>query len=308
MRWTVALPTENVGAGPDLISAAAIGEMAAALEAAGVDACHVTDHPYPPRAWVEAGGHHALDPLIALSFAAAATRRIRLHTNIFVAAYRHPVLAAHSAATLDVLSGGRLILGTGTGYLREEFEALGVDYLRRGAVLEEVITTMQKVWSGELGNEGNVLAPLPVSQPHPPIWFGGNSAVSMRRAVRLGQGWAPFPATRGLAKATRTAALTDVDSLARAIGDMRSFATEIGRSEPIDICVTPFSHPHHRAALEPERLLDEAVQLARLGVTWLSIRLPAPSRAGFLENVAGFATEVVAQVDRRESLADTDIR
>jgi probable F420-dependent oxidoreductase len=291
MQWSVALPTDQVERGPDLISAAAISEMAGALEAAGVDACHVTDHPYPPRSWVLAGGHHALDPLVALSFAAAATRRLRLHTNILVAGYRHPILAAHGIATLDALSGGRLILGLAVGYLKEEFAALGVDYRRRGALLDDAVAAMTAAWTGAPGPQGNALRPIPAS--HPPIWFGGNSASAIGRVVGSGQGWLPFPASRALAKQTRTAELADLEDLKRAIGELRAAADKAGRTAPIDICCVPFSHPHHRPLLDPGRLLDEAARMAELGVTWLSVRLPAPSRAGYLENVERFGAEVV---------------
>jgi probable F420-dependent oxidoreductase len=292
MRWSVALPTDQVDSGPELISVAAVAEMAAALEAAGVDACHVTDHPYPPAAWVSQGGHHALDPLIALSFAAAATARLRLHTNIFVAAYRHPVLAAQAIATLDALSGGRLILGLAVGYLEPEFAALGVDYRRRGALLDEAVEAMTRAWTGEPGPQGNVLRPLPATRPHPPVWFGGNSASAIRRVVASGQGWMPFPAPPRFAKAIRTAQLADTDDLRRAIGELRAAADRAGREDPVDICCVPFTHPHHRGRLEPERLKDEAGRLAELGVTWLSVKLAAPSRAGYLENVERFGKEV----------------
>jgi probable F420-dependent oxidoreductase len=293
MRWSVALPTEQVTRGPELISAEAIGEMARALEAVGVDACHVTDHPYPPRSWVSAGGHHSLDPLVALSFAAAATRRLRLQTNIFVAAYRHPILAAHGIATLDALSGGRLILGLAVGYLEPEFAGLGIDYRRRGALLDGAIAAMTDAWQGLPGPEGNVLGPLPSSRPHPPIWFGGNSASAIRRVVKSGQGWLPFPAPRRFAKVVHTAELANLNDLKRMIGELRAAADEAGRTEPIDICCAPFSHPHNRELLEPARLLEEASQMAELGVTWLSVRLAAPSRAGYLENVERFGAEVV---------------
>ncbi len=293
MRWSVALPTEQVERGAEFVSAEAISEMAGALEAAGVDACHVTDHPYPPESWVAAGGHHALDPLVALSFAAAATRRLRLHTNVYIAAYRHPVLAAHGIATLDALSGGRLIVGLAVGYLETEFAALGVDYRRRGALLDEAIATMVSGWGGAPGPHGNVLRPLPAARPRPPLWFGGNSAAAIRRVVAAGDGWLPFPASRGLAKATGTAPMTDLDDLKRSIGELRAAAQRAGRTDPIDVCCTPFSHPHHRALLDPPRLTQEAGRMAELGVTWLSVRLPAPSRAGYLENVERFGAEVV---------------
>jgi alkanesulfonate monooxygenase SsuD/methylene tetrahydromethanopterin reductase-like flavin-dependent oxidoreductase (luciferase family) len=126
--------------------------VAAALEASGVDACHVTDHPYPPRTWLDAGGHRALDPFVTLSFAAAVTTRLRLHTNVLVAGYRNPVLAAHAIATLDALSGGRMIIGLGMGYLRAEFAALGVDHQRRGALLDQAVAAMTAAWSGATEN------------------------------------------------------------------------------------------------------------------------------------------------------------
>lgn len=293
MRWSVALPTDLVDRGAELISAQAIGEMAGALEASGVDACHVTDHPYPPASWVAGGGHHALDPLIALSFAAAATRRLMLHTNVFVAAYRHPVLAAHGIATLDALCGGRLIVGVAVGYLEAEFGGLGLDYRRRGALLDEAVAAMKAAWSGEPGPHGNVLRPVPVSRPHPPLWFGGNSPSAIRRVIAEGRGWSPFPASRRFARATKTLPIADIGDLERAIGALRAAARRAGRSEPIDICCAPFSHPYHRGVLDPPRLLEEAAMLAGLGVTWLSVRLPAPSRAGYLENVERFGAEVV---------------
>lgn len=295
LRWSLALPTDQVDHGQDLISVEAIGEMAAALETAGIDACHVTDHPYPPAEWVAAGGHHALDPLVTLSVAAVTTRRLLLHTNAYVAAYRHPVLSAHGIATLDSLSGGRVILGLAGGYLEPEFEALGVDFRRRGAVLDDAVAAMKQAWSGMPGAGGNVLRPLSTSRPHPPIWYGGNSPAAIRRVVASGQGWMPFPAPSGLAKAVRTSEMASHEDLQRAISGLRSAAEAAGRTAPIDICCAPFSHPHHRTRLEPERLLEEAATLEAMGVTWASIRLAAASRAGYLENVECFATEVLAK-------------
>jgi probable F420-dependent oxidoreductase len=280
MYWSVALPAE-------LTDATSIGSVVTALEASGVDACHVTDHPHPPKKWVAAGGHNALDPLVALSFAAATTTRLRLHTNVFIAAYRNPLLAAHGIATLDVLSGGRVIIGLGMGYLRDEFTALGIDPGRRGALLDEAVAAMTDAWRGD------VLWPKPVSRPHPPIWFGGNSAATIRRVIASGQGWSPFPASKSMARHTSTAELADPDDLKRAIGELRSAAETAGRTEPIDVCCVPFGHPHDAAAFEPDQLVAEAAELAELGVTWLSVRLPAPSTAGLLENIERFGAEVI---------------
>ena len=118
MKYTVTLPTDQVGQAAEFVSAQAVAEMAAAIEAAGFAACNVTDHPFPPADWVSSGGHHALDPLVTLAVAAAATTRLRLHTNVFIPAYRNPFIAAKGVATLDALAGGRVILGVAAVLIR----------------------------------------------------------------------------------------------------------------------------------------------------------------------------------------------
>src|SRR5262245_27365287 len=131
MRFSVALPVDRVDAPGEFQTGAAIGEIASAAERSGFDAVFVTDHPLPEAGWLAAGGHHAMDPFVALSFAAAATTRIRLQTNLCVLPYRNPFITAKSVATLDALSGGRVILGVGGGYLRPEFDALQAGFETR---------------------------------------------------------------------------------------------------------------------------------------------------------------------------------
>ena len=140
MRASLGLPTHQGG---ELSSAAAIAAMASGAEAAGFDAVFVTDHPFPGDRWLATGGHHALDPFVALSFAAAATRDLRLHTNLLVLAYRNPFLSAKAVATLDSLSEGRVIVGIGAGYLEPEFEALGVDFAERNELTDEAIVALR---------------------------------------------------------------------------------------------------------------------------------------------------------------------
>jgi probable F420-dependent oxidoreductase len=303
MKYTIALPTDQVGQADEFLTAPAVAEMAAAIEAAGFAACHVTDHPFPPADWVASGGHHSLDPLVTLAVAAAATTRLRLHTNIFVIAYRNPFLAAKGIATLDTLAGGRVILGVAAGYLAGEFAALGAPYQDRGAALDAAITAMKLAWTGQevvadgpgWSARGNAMLPRPPAGAHPPIWIGGNSRAARRRAAAVGDGWSPFPARRGLAAATGTAELDGPDALRRGIEELRSEAERHGRTGPLDVCMTPFSHPHYRPRLDPARLLDEAAELAELGVTWLSVRLAAPSRAEFLRNIERFGDQVIGQ-------------
>ena len=149
MKFSIHLPTDRVDAPAEFLSAEAIAEMAAAAETAGFDACYVTDHPIPADDWLESGGHHTLDPFVALSCAAAATTRLRLQTHVLVAPYRNPFLSAKAIASLDILSGGRVIAGVAAGYLEEEFAALGARFDERNALCDEAISTMRRVWSGE---------------------------------------------------------------------------------------------------------------------------------------------------------------
>jgi alkanesulfonate monooxygenase SsuD/methylene tetrahydromethanopterin reductase-like flavin-dependent oxidoreductase (luciferase family) len=161
---------------------------------------------------------------------------------------------------------------------------------------------MKQAWTGRevtargagWSAQGNVMLPRPATRPHPPIWFGGNSRAARRRAAATGQGWSPFPAGRGLAAATGTVPLDSPQALRRGIDDLRNEAGRLGRTEPLDICTTPFSHPHFRDQLEPALLLEEAAELAGIGVTWLALRLPAPTRAAFLRNVERLGAQIAS--------------
>jgi probable F420-dependent oxidoreductase len=297
VRFSVQLPTENVAAPQEFLTAEAIGEMARAAEAAGFDACFVTDHPIPGTRWLAGGGHHSLDPFVALSVAAAATARIRLQTNVLVLPYRNPFLAAKAAASLDVASGGRLILGVATGYLESEFEALGVPLEERNELCDEALEAMVEVWRGEdvrrkglhFIARGNTARPLPAQKPHPPLWVGGNSRRAIRRAVELGQGWLPFPTPAKLARHIRTAAIESLADLAARIAYAREHAAAVGRSEPLDVCFVPFGFElFAREPVEPDRFREHLEELAELGVTWLVINVPCRSRAEYLERVAAF--------------------
>jgi probable F420-dependent oxidoreductase len=277
MKFSLELPI----ASPDAIMTCAL-----AIEAAGFDACFVTDHPFPSREWLATGGHETLDPFVALSFAAASTRTLRLHTNCLIPAYRNPYLAAKSVATLDACSGGRVILGVAVGYLQPEFEGLGVPYDERAVRLDASLQAMEQAWADE--TPGNIVTPRCVQQPHPPIWVGGNSAAAIRRAVAHGDGWSPFPATPRTAAAVDTAAIADVATLATAVARYHALAAESGRPEPLDVCFTPFSHPGHKNVVDVDALVAEANELAAIGVTWLAFHLPAPSVTEFCDTVAAF--------------------
>src|SRR3954469_23838095 len=155
MHFSIGLPTDHVRHAAELVSGEAVMACARAAEDAGFDACFVTDHPAPDIKWLQTGGHHALDPFVALSFAAAATTRLRVQTHILVLPYRNPLLTAKSVLSLDVLSNGRVILGVAAGYLKPEFAALGVDFDERNALTDEAIDVIRlALTTDELEYEG----------------------------------------------------------------------------------------------------------------------------------------------------------
>src|SRR5690349_22742501 len=139
MRFTFTHPMHSHPYNPELVTGAGIAAVAAAAESAGFDGFGFTDHPAPSQRWLESGGHDALDPFLAMSFAAAHTTRLRLIPNIVVLPYRNPFVVAKAGATLDLLSEGRFTLATGAGYLKREFTALGVVYDERNQLFDEAL-------------------------------------------------------------------------------------------------------------------------------------------------------------------------
>ena len=300
MRFSVQLPTDRVEAHEEFCTAEAISENAVAAERAGFDACYVTEHPFPPDEWLATGGHHALDPFVSLAIAAGATQRIRLHTNILVLAYRNPFLTAKAISSLDVASGGRVIVGTGAGYLESEFAALGASFDDRNDRSDEALIAMKQAWSGESvtlagrGFEavGNTMAPVPEQTPHPPIWVGGNSPRAIRRAVDHAQGWSPFPLPAVGTSRTRTAAIESVADLASGIERMRDYAAGRGRDEPLDVNFVPFGLAMNtREVPSKTQLADQFGALEAAGVTWLSVGFPTTNREVYQEALARFSED-----------------
>jgi probable F420-dependent oxidoreductase len=290
LQFAMELPTHRAERADEFVTAEAIAELTRAASTAGFSAVFVTDHPAPDTRWLDGGGHHALDPFVALSFAAAADPHVRLLTNIYVAAYRNPFLAAKGVATLDALSNGRVILGVAAGYLRPEFGALGVDFDERNELLDECIEVMRRVWTEDsVEAEGRhfkaravTMRPRPVSRPYPPIWIGGNSHRALRRAVELGEGWVPFPNPARAAKATKTPAITNLDELVARLDHAQVHAKEIGRTAPLDVCFAPF------------RLGDPPEDYEAAGVTWLCVQFNGvTTRAEWLDRMRAYAAEKI---------------
>lgn len=303
MKVSMYLPVDKAEAGADLQSLEALQIMVAALERHGYDACFVTDHPFPGEKWLSKGGHHTLDPFVALTAVATCSRALLLHTNILVLPYRNPFLAAKAVASLDVLSAGRLIVGVGSGYMQDEFAALGADLANRGRIMEEAIAAMRAAWSGEAVTfegeffraPGNRALPVPRRRQGPPLWIGGNSLAAMRRAATLADGWSPFPAQEKFSSYVGTAAIGDVAELRRRIERVHELRAELGRTGDFDICMAPFdAHLHTPQRAAPQQLIDQLAEMKEAGVTWLALSLPCASRSEYLNNIAWFKDEVMA--------------
>jgi probable F420-dependent oxidoreductase len=302
MKFTMAIPLGEIAPG-EFQSIEAISQMAHALESARVDACYVTDHPAPSAHWLHANGHDALDPFTALAFVAAATTRLRLHTSVVVLPYRNPFITAKAAATLQVLSGGRLILGLGVGYQKGEFDALGVDFHKRGAIADEALEVLRLAWAGggvvKKGHNFNAVdnEPRPAPSPQPAIWIGGGSDKALERAARWGDGWSPFFAAPSLSKLNRDTGIQSVAQLREKIQRLRGLRAAQGKSGPLDIAIGPRAGFKTLSNEEAERFLEAVSELSQIGVTWASVELPHPSRMAYIENVQWFGEAVVARLN-----------
>jgi probable F420-dependent oxidoreductase len=304
MRFTFTHPMHSHPYNPELVTGAGIAAVAAAAEKAGFDGFGFTDHPAPTERWLKAGGHDAVDPFVAMGFAAATTTTLRLIPNIVVLPYRNPFVVAKAGATLDLLSQGRFTLAVGVGYLKREFTALGVEFDERAVLFEEALEVIRGIWTTDdfsyegrhFSASGITAHPRPVSDPHPPIWIGGNTAAARRRVVKFGDGWCPFAAPALLAQTARTAAM-DADGLAAGIDDLRRRFDEAGR-DFADIEIT-FTNPDGGTpgsdGFNADAYLSGLEKLAAVGVTWVQVGLPGDSLAHVLDTIEEFGNSVISR-------------
>lgn len=226
------------GRAPGLIS------MARAAEAGGLHMIAINDHVVVPTdinsaypysnsgIWPGAAVGECLEMVTAASFIAAATEKIRLLTSVMVVPYRPAVLAAKMLATVEVLSDGRLTVGCGAGWMREEADAMGVPpFTERGRVTDEYIDAFKELWTAEAPRmDGEyvrfndvVFEPKPLQKPHPPIWIGGEGGAAIRRAARVGDGW--YPSNHNPAHLLNTPAL-----YAQGAARLNEAADKLGRN------------------------------------------------------------------------------
>ncbi len=257
----------------------------------GYDYISIPEHVIMPRELEGSMGTRWPEPVVTMAFLAGATSRIRFVTGVLVLPYRNPVVLAKGIATLDYLSGGRVTLGVGVGHLEREFAILNVPFSERGARGDEYIRAIKELWTADNPSfngrfvqfDDIVFDPKPGQRPYPPIWVGGHSKASMRRAANLADGWQPFS----------TISLAELPPCLDYIRDQPGYQN---RSRPFDIVMpsaaagdTPTGGTDGRDAL-----IQRFSMLKEVGVTHTG---PSTGRAGSmeesLERLQWFAEEIM---------------
>ena len=301
MKFFLEYPLLSDADGGAWIDPANIAEFARVAEEAGVDGIALTDHPAPSTKWLTRGGHETIDPFVGLGFIAAVTSKIRVMTHLTVVPYRNPLLTAKCMTAVDLLSGGRATFVLGTGYLRSEFAALGVDFEERNDLFDEAVDVIRQLWdTDELHYEGRhfkalgvALKPRQVQQPHPPLWLGGNAKVVRDRVAEWGQGWAPLLGGGDFIRTTRTREIESDDDLARLIAGIKEKMASNGR-DPDALDVASGSYTPVPADASLDQRLESLDRLASMGVTWTGAPFPRSSFAAALDALRAFGESVIA--------------
>jgi probable F420-dependent oxidoreductase len=298
MRFGVWVPNCRHLATPETIRGAA-----ARAEQLGYDSVWVSDHVVVPRANVANFGETVFDPLVTLAVLAGATTRVQLGTTVLIVPYRNAIVTAKMVSSLDALSGGRVVLGIGAGWVAAESAMLGVPFARRGAMTDEHLEAMRELWTsptpsfaGEYTQfDGLVFAPAPVQKPHPPIWVGGHSGAALRRTARFGAAWHPINRSpeelrAGMAELARWCQARGRSTLPALTlrNDVRVLRP--GESAP------PSTHGGRVMAGEPAALVEQVAELAAGGVEHLVLEFLAADARELDAQMGIFAERVRPKV------------
>jgi probable F420-dependent oxidoreductase len=281
-------------------------KVARTADEVGYGALLVPEHIVLPEELATTMGAHWPHALTAMAFLAGATNRIKVLSAVVILPAHNPIVLAKAIATLDVLSGGRVIVAVGVGHAEAEFDALGISFKDRGRMADEFLEAMPILWGeddpvfhGRFVNfEGIRFEPKPLQKPHPPLWIGGSSAAAVRRAARFGQGWFPH--------------LVSEAELAEYLATLRADPQFGDPQRPFDVMlsVSPVRvrEGDHRPIdggtgapippLSAEWAVDAVGRLAELGVTWTTVLYPGPparSLEEHLDRLAWVAEEIIAR-------------
>lgn len=301
MQVGIALPHFGPAASPE-----AILQVAQKAEELGFDSVWALDrllwplqatskYPGTPSGHLPEVMRNTYDPFTVLTFVAAHTGRVRLGTSVLVMSYRSPVVVAKMGATLDLLSGGRLILGLGSGWSRDEFIAVNQPWEERDERTDEFLRVLRMLWAAEeVSFEGryyrvpkSIFLPRPVQRPRPPIWIGGNSPRAIRRAAEYGDGW--HPTSR-----------VDPSVLVREMKRLREWAEKAGR-EPQGIALTLRWNavPDLRHETAVREMADRLRRFQEAGVEHIcfDLNIPRPSSLPLmLEAMRRLMEEVIGRL------------
>lgn len=261
---------------------AELGALAQVADRSGFFYVAVCDHVAIPRLAAEKMSTIWYDTIATLGWLAAQTTQVRLLSSVYNLTYRHPLVAAKSFATLDHLSGGRVIAGLGAGHLQGEFEALGVDFDGRGKNLDAAIDLFDEALRNEfVGDVG--AQPRPVQTPRPPIWLGGAAPVAVRRAALKGDGWIP----QGTPLEEMPAMVELFNSHRDGVpGDIGCITEWIYNGTP----TWDLDRPHISGS--PEKIAEKMRAWAATGVNHLQVRFPSRSADELGEQMEAFGTTV----------------
>ena len=265
-------------------------------------------YPYSKdRKMTGAASGDCMEPLSVMAYLAAVTSKARLLTSVMVVPHRQPVLAAKMLATIDVLSGGRVTVGCGAGWMAEEFVAIGAPpFGERGKVMDEYLAIFKELWTkdapqfeGKYARFSNIsFLPKPVQKPHPPLWIGGESPAAIRRAARLGDGWYPIGSNPEF----------PLNTLARykaAVGSLRAEAEQNGRdSTKIDLAywanwyrenqmVTTDNGDRHLMTGNANAIADDIARLGEVGVRHCLFNFQRDTLAESIAAMERFAADVM---------------
>ncbi|MBX9361868.1 TIGR03619 family F420-dependent LLM class oxidoreductase [Streptomyces sp. WAC04114] len=281
-------------AGPDDLL-----EIARAADRAGFDYLAGCDHVAIPRRLAAAMSTVWYDPVATLAFLAAATERVRLLSHVAIVGLRHPLLTAKQYATLDHLSGGRLILGVGAGHVQEEFEALGVDFRQRGPVLDECLDALRAALGpeefpehhGKLYDfEGLGQRPRP-AQDRVPVWVGGSSPPAVRRAALKGDGWLP----QGDPRDRLPGQIARIREL-REQGALQGPFTVGAIVEPLYVGTPRWEVGRRTLTGGPQELAESLRAYRAMGVHQIQVRFRSRSRSELTDQMAAFGAEVAPEL------------
>jgi probable F420-dependent oxidoreductase len=282
--------------------------IAQVAERVGFDAITVSEHIVVPDELAPHMGAFFPDALTAMAFIAGATSRIRVRSGVIVLPYHPPIQLAKAVATLDLMSGGRVMLDVGVGMARGEFDALGVPFHERGRITDEYVQVMKLLWTSDqpvfsgayVRFSGVLFEPKPVQTPHPPLWFGGRSAAALRRALRLGDGWSPDGAQSGAGP--WLSRVEDLPSFIEqvAVGSGLEVPERFDIAAPLALTLFDEDHRLIEQSVDlstPQAQVDRIGELHELGVTWTAmppVDQVMRSKDEYLDHVEQWAAEVIA--------------